>query len=37
MFTLPITKLFKDNDDHFDHGIDYLGVSNRAIRVIEHQ
>jgi len=29
----PFTKLIKDNDDHFDHGIDYLGVSTRAIRV----
>jgi len=33
MYTLPFTKLMKDNDDHFDHGIDYLGVSTRAIRV----
>ena len=33
MYTLPFTKLIKDNDDHFDHGIDYLGVSTRAIRV----
>ena len=33
MYTLPFTKLIKDNDHHFDHGIDYLGVSTRAIRV----
>ena len=25
--------LIKDNDDRFDHGIDYLGVSTRAISV----
>ena len=33
MHTLSFTKLIKDNDYHFDHGIDYLGVSTRAIRV----
>jgi len=33
MYTLPFTKLMKDNDDHYDHRIDYLGVSTRAIRV----
>ena len=33
MYTLPFSKLIKDNDDHFDHGIDYLGVPNKAIKV----
>ena len=32
MYTLPFTKLMKDND-HYDQRIDYLGVSTRAIRV----
>ena len=33
MYTLPFTKLIKDNDFDHDHEIDYLGVNTRAIRV----
>ena len=30
---VPFTKLIEDYGDQFDHEIDYLGVSTRAIRV----